>query len=69
MTLIARLRAAFRRPDPIEPTDDWLLRLQAEARINAEDQQRGEAISKAFDRAYREPVRPTTFARRLKALR
>ena len=21
MTLIARLRAAFRRPDPIEPTD------------------------------------------------
>jgi hypothetical protein len=66
MTLIARLRAAFRRPDPIEPTDDWLLRLQAEARVNAEDAQRGEAISRAFDRAYRD--RPTRFARRLRAL-
>ena len=51
------------------PLARFLLRLQAKARINAEDAQRGEAISKAFDRVYREPVRPTTFARRLKALR
>ena len=48
------------------PLARFLLRLQAKARINAEDAQRGEAISKAFDRAHRE--RPTRFARRLRAL-